>query len=154
MCKFLFTAIFCTVFVLLIGSTLEANAQSVSGSIGAIKRGGLAKGAIVLSIPDGLHVNSNRPNSRYAIPTTVKLSGAGIKLSSVGYPRGRNRKFSFSEDALNVYEGRAVFGFTVNIPQNYKGTVIKIRAVVRYQACTDEFCFSPKTQEITLTARI
>lgn len=157
--KYLFTVILSAVFIFLIGSSaVEATAQSISlnGSIGAIKRGGAGKGAVVLNIPDGLHVNSNRPDNEYSIPTSVKVgsNAAGVKLSAVSYPRGQNRKFSFSDNPINVYEGRAVFGFNVTVPQNFKGNVVKIRAVVRYQACTDEVCYAPKTQEITLTAKV
>ncbi|HLA94942.1 MAG TPA: hypothetical protein VK612_04420, partial [Pyrinomonadaceae bacterium] len=77
-----------------------ASAQTVSGSIGngTVSKGSAAKGSIVLSIPGGLHVNSNRPSSQYAIPTTVRVSGTGVRVSGVTFPRGKNRKFQFSED--------------------------------------------------------
>lgn len=140
--------------IFIAGGLLETNAQDISGSIGAIKRGGSGKGTIVMSIPGGLHVNSSRPNSEYAIPTSVKISAVGAKVGGVSFPRGRNRKFAFSEDTLNVYEGRTVFGFNVTVPASYKGNTVKIRAVVRYQACTDEVCYPPKTREITLTAQV
>ncbi len=131
-----------------------ANAQTVTGSIGTVSRGGSTKGTVVLSIPGGLHVNSNRPNSQYAIPTSVRVSAVGAKTSAVGYPRGKNRKFQFSEDTLNVYEGTVSFSFNLTVPANFKGNVVKVRAVVRYQACTDEVCYAPKTKEVTLTARV
>ena len=151
--KYLFTAILSAFFVFLVGA-FETSAQTVTGSIGTVKRGGSVKGTVVLDIPGGLHVNSNRPNSQYAIPTTVRLTVVGAKVGGVSYPRGRNRKFSFSEDTINVYEGRAVFGFNLSVPQSFKGNTVRIRAVVRYQACNDEVCFPPKTKEITLTARV
>ena len=131
-----------------------ANAQTVSGSIGAVTRGGSTRGTITLSIPGGLHVNSSRPNSQYAIPTSVKVTTTGVKISNIVYPRGKNRKFQFSEDTLNVYEGTVRFGFTLTVPASFKGDTIKVRAVVRYQACTDEVCYPPKTKEITLTAKV
>ena len=143
-----------TAFIFLAGGLVEANAQTISGSIGTVKRGGSTKGTIVMSIPGGLHVNSNRPNSEYAIPTVVRVSAVGAKIGGVSYPRGKNRKFGFSEDTLNVYEGRAAFGFNLTVPANFKGNVVKVRAVVRYQACTDEVCYAPKSKEITLTARV
>lgn len=143
-----------TAFILTAGALVEADAQTVSGSIGAVKRGGATKGAIVLSIPGGLHVNSNRPNSQYAIPTVVRLSAVGAKIGAVSYPRGVNRKFGFSEDTINVYEGRTAFSFNLTVPANFKGNVVRVRAVVRYQACTDEVCYPPKSREITLTAKI
>jgi DsbC/DsbD-like thiol-disulfide interchange protein len=137
-------------------SVIQANAQSVSGSIanGSVARGGKAKGSIILNIPGGLHVNSNRPASEYAIPTSVRLSASGVKVGSVNYPRGKNRKFQFSENHINVYEGRAVFPFTVEVPENFKGNAIRVRAVIRYQACTEEVCYPPKSAEVTLTAKV
>lgn len=136
------------------GGLSAANAQDISGSIGAVKRGASGKGTIVMSIPNGLHVNSSRPNSQYAIPTTVKISAVGAKVGGISYPRGRNRKFAFSEDTLNVYEGRNAFNFNLSVPAKFKGGTVKVRAVVRYQACTNEVCYPPKTKEITLTAPV
>lgn len=149
--KFIFTGLF---FVFALVFTAQANAQTISGSIPAVKRGGSTRGTVVMSIPVGLHVNSSRPNSEYAIPTIVRVSGAGLKFGAVNYPRGKNRKFEFSENSINVYEGRVVFNFNVSVPANYKGNTIKVRAVVKYQACTDEVCYPPKSKEITLTARV
>ena len=143
-----------TAFILTAGALIEANAQTVGGSIGAVKRGGSTKGTITLSIPGGLHVNSSRPNSQYAIPTVVRVTAAGAKVGGVSYPRGKNRKFEFSEDTINVYEGSTSFGFNLTVPANFKGNAVKVRAVVRYQACTDEVCYAPKSKEVTLTAKV
>jgi hypothetical protein len=134
----------------------ESNAQSVSGSIGngSVSRGTTARGTVVLDIPGGLHVNSRYPKSKYAIPTVVSVSAAGAKLGAVSYPRGKNKKFSFSDDTINIYEGRVVFGFNVSVPKGYKGSTVRVRAVVKYQACTDEVCYAPKSKEVTLTARV
>ena len=152
--KTLFGTFLALTLIFAAGAIHQTNAQDISGSIGAVKRGGSGRGTIVMSVPDGLHVNSSRPNSRYAIPTTVKISAVGAKVGGLSYPRGRNRKFAFSEDTLNVYEGRTAFGFNVGVPANFKGSTVKVRAVVRYQACTNEVCYPPKTKEITLTAQV
>ena len=131
-----------------------ASAQSVTGNIGTVTRGGSVKGTVTLSIPGGLHVNSNRPSSQYAIPTTLRVSAVGAKITGISYPRGRNRKFQFSESLINVYEGTVSFSFNLSVPANFKGNVVRVRAVVRYQACTDEVCYPPRSKEITLTARV
>jgi len=132
--------------------TSESNAQTVTGSIGTLKRGGTTRGTVTLNIPNGLHVNSNRPGSEYAIPTSVNITAPrGVRVNVI-YPRGKNRKFSFSENTLNVYDGRTNFTFNVTVPANFKGNSIRFRVSVRYQACTDEVCYQPRTKEITLTA--
>ena len=141
---------------LVLAAAASANAQSISGSIsgGLVERGRRARGVVIMSIPGGLHVNSNRPSSQYAIPTTVRLSAAGLRVSSPSYPRGANRKFEFSEDLINVYEGTVRFPFSFQVPGNFRSGVVKVRATVRYQACTNEVCYPPRSKEITLTARV
>ncbi|CAN5296353.1 hypothetical protein BH10ACI1_BH10ACI1_25570 [soil metagenome] len=149
--KIIFTSLFLAFALVFIG---EANAQTLSGSIGSIKRGVTGRGTVTLSIPSGLHVNSRNPGSEYAIPTSISIfTAAGIRVS-VNYPRGKNRKFSFSDDMLNVYEGRTTFGFSIKVPANFKGNTAKFRIVVRFQACSNEVCYAPKTKEITLSANI
>ncbi len=130
--------------------------QTVTGSIanGTVARGAATRGQVVLNIPDGLHVNSSRPASEYAIPTVVTVRGSGVRLSRITYPRGRNRKFQFSENLINVYEGRVKFPFTVTVPASFKGTTIRVNASVRYQACTEEVCYPPRTKNFVLTARV
>lgn len=147
---------FAFVLVLFAANIYQTQAQTVNGSIGngTAKRGGATRASIVINIPAGLHVNSNRPSSQYAIATTVKVSGSGVKVGAVNYPRGHNRKFEFSEQPINVYEGRVLFPFNVTVPSNFRGNTVKVRAVVRYQACTNEVCYPPKNKEVTLTARV
>lgn len=154
--KILFSAFLSLIFVFLVGGFSEASAQTigVSGSVGTVQRGGSVKGTIVLNIPGGLHVNSNNPRSQYQIPTTLSVSATGAKAGGISYPRGKNRKFAFSEETINIYEGRTVISFNLTVPKNFKGNTLRVRAVVRYQACTDEVCYAPKSQTVNLTARV
>ena len=146
-------------FLLVLGMTLLpgiVRSQTISGAItgGAAARGSTARGVITMSIPGGLHVNSNRPSSQYAIATTVRISGSGLRGAAVSYPRGRNRKFEFSENPINVYEGTVRSPFSVKIPANFRGSAVRLRAVVHYQACTNEVCYPPKDKDVTITAAI
>jgi thiol:disulfide interchange protein len=149
--KLAFTGLF---FIFALFFAAQINAQTLSGSLPRIKRGGTETATVTLNIRGGLHVNSSRPGSEYAIPTTVRPSGAGLKFGAVTYPRGRNRKFEFSDNSINVYEGRVTFSFKVTVPPNFKGNTIRVRVVVRYQACTDEVCYPPTSKTITLTAQV
>lgn len=144
------------IFGIILFGSAAASGQTVSGSIanGSVEKGKAARGVVTLSIPGGLHVNSNRPASEYAIPTTVRLTAAGARVGRVSFPGGKNRKFQFSENAINVYEGTVRFPFTVTVPAGFKGDTLRVRAVVKYQACTDEVCYPPRTKEVTLTAKV
>lgn len=131
-------------------------AQNITGAItgGSVSKGSTARGSVTVSIPSGLHMNSNKPSSQYAIPTTVKLVGTGVKVGAVTYPHGVNRKFEFSENAINVYEGTVKFPFSLTVPAGFSGSTVRVRATVKYQACTNEVCYPPKTKEITITAKV
>lgn len=139
------------------GSTVYAQGEvPINGSIGngRLQKGKTVRATVVMDIPGGLHVNSNRPLSKYAIPTRVRVTGGGLKLGAVSYPRSKVQKFSFSEDQIAVYDGRASFSFPVTVPANFSGNVARIRVVISYQSCTDEVCYRPRTGEITLSAAV
>ena len=147
---------FLAVMVAFAGCFAAVNGQTVTGSItgGTVTRGSSSKATVYLSVPGGLHVNSNRPKSEYQIPTTVRASAKGAKVSSIIYPRGHDRKFEFSQDTINVYEGRTAFRFNVSVPSTFRGDTVRVNVSVKYQACTNEVCYPPKTKNITLTARV
>ncbi|CAN5119605.1 hypothetical protein BH20ACI2_BH20ACI2_13200 [soil metagenome] len=145
------------VFVFVAAGFLSAaNAQTVTASIpgGVAAKGKATRATVLLVIPSGLHVNSNRPESEYAIPTTVRASSSGARVGPVSYPRGKNRKFQFSENLINVYEGRVLITFPVTVPANFRGNTIKVDVAVRYQACTDEVCYPPRTKTISVNAKV
>ena len=153
--RFIYTTIGAAVLVC--GSFFAANAQTVSGSIakGEVTRGRKAKATVVLDIPHDLHANSNNPGSEYAIPTTVKITPlSGVKIGSVVYPRGMNKKFEFSEKPLNIYEGKVQFTFDVTVSTSYRKPKIEIEVSVRYQACTNEVCYPPTSKKTTLIASV
>jgi hypothetical protein len=104
----------------LLAAVLVSNAQSVNGSLGTVTKGKPQRATVYLSIPGGQHANSHNPNSEYAIATVVRASSTkGVKIGAVSYPRGRNRKFGFSENPINVYEGRVAFTFPPNGPPKF-----------------------------------
>jgi thioredoxin:protein disulfide reductase len=138
-------------------SVSAVSAQEVSGNLGdgTIERGKKTRAVVVLDIPSELHANSNKPKSEYLIPTTVKVTPvAGLRIGPVVYPAGIDKKFGFSENELNVYEGKVEFGFDVTPLKNFRGEKVSVEVAVRYQACNDEVCFPPKTKRVTLTAAI
>ena len=88
------------------------------------------------------------------IATSVKLSGDGIKVGKIEYPEGANRKFQFSDTELNVYEGEISIPFSVSILKTFKRKQISMKALVSYQACTEEVCYPPRKKEVVVTALV
>ena len=127
-------------------------------SVDPAQQGTNFQAAIVMEIPRGMHVNSNRPLGKYAVPTSVKVdSPRGLRVTPVSYPRGAVRSFSFggaAAERLAVYEGKAIFRFNVSVAPNAELGVARVRVNVRFQSCTDEVCFPPATRELILPIAI
>ncbi len=116
------------------------------------QKGRAMRAAVVLEIPDGYHVNANKPLGKYAIPTTVNVEGPrGVTVSPIVFPRAVIRKLkATNNEALAVYEGKAIMRFNVTVPADYGDGWLNLKAKVRYQSCNDDVCFPPKTQEIDI----
>lgn len=145
-----------TLFVFLFATSVYAQSASdvnVSGSIAPdkVKKGRVVRGTVVMEIPAGLHVQSNRPLDKYLIPTKLDLeTPSGMTAGPVSYPRAVMRNLKFSKGAVAVYEGRTLLRFNVTVPANYSGSSGEIRGKLRFQACNDESCFPPVTREVKM----
>jgi DsbC/DsbD-like thiol-disulfide interchange protein len=125
----------------------------VNGSLSPSKaqRGRTVQATVVMDIPSGYHVNSNRPLEKFLIPTQLTIEvPKGIRLGPVSYPRAVVRKFNFSKNPVAVYEGRATMRFNISVPRNFSSGSAEIKVRVRYQSCNDDVCFPPQTREISL----
>lgn len=123
-------------------------------SVDRAQQGGSFQAAVVMDIPDGLHVNANKPLGKYAVPTVVKVDAPrGFRVTPVSYPRSSVRTFRFGgaeEARLAVYEGRIIFRFHVSLPATQPFGVERLRVSVRFQSCTDEVCYPPATRNLDL----
>ncbi|HET8782885.1 MAG TPA: protein-disulfide reductase DsbD domain-containing protein [Pyrinomonadaceae bacterium] len=145
--------------VLLIPATLYSTPRppfaevSVSGSLtpDRVKKGRVVKAAVVMDIPQGLHVQSNKPLDKFLIATKLDVeTPAGLQVGPVSYPRALMRSLKFSKNKVAVYEGRAIIRFNVTVPANYSGGSGEIKGKLRFQACNDESCFPPVTREVKM----
>jgi len=115
------------------------------------QRGRVVQAAIVIDIPQGLHINSSRPLEKYLIATQLRIEApSGVRVGPVAYPRASLRSFKFSRKQLSVYEGRAILRFNVTVPANYQGSEAVLKAHVRFQSCNDEVCFPPKNHDVDM----
>ena len=112
------------------------------------QRGRVLQAAIVIDIPSGYHINSNRPLESYLIATQLKVDAPGsVRVGPISYPRPSLRNFKFSKQKLSVYEGQARVRFSVTVPANFADNSLSLKAHVKLQSCNDEVCFPPKTYD-------
>lgn len=122
----------------------------VSGSVSPkkVKRGRTAQATIVMNIPSGYHVNSNKPLEKFLIATQLKMDAPkGVRIGSILYPRAIVRSLKFSKNKVAVYEGRTTIRFSVTVPAGFSANSIELKARLRYQSCSDEVCFPPQNRD-------
>ena len=135
----------------------SADAVRVSGSIAPdkTKKGRTVQANVVMEIPNGLHVQSNKPLDKFLIPTKLDVeTPAGIKAGSILYPRAVMRSLKFSKSKVAVYEGRTSIRVPIIVQANYAGGSTEIKGRLRFQACNDESCFPPVTREVKMWLNI
>ncbi len=125
-------------------------------SVKKAPRGGTFQGAVMLGIPNGYHINSNRPTNKFMIPTSVRVTAPrGVRIGPMRFPRANVRSFAFAPDErLPVFEGNPAVRFDVTVPAGFAQDKIRLRVVVSYQACSDEACFRPDTRDVTLSLNV
>ena len=144
------------ILILLIPVTLYSQSSAdvnVSGSLAPdkVKKGRVVRGSVVMDIPAGLHVQSNKPLDKFLIATKLEVeTPSGMKIGPISYPRALMRNLKFSKGAVAVYEGKSVIRFNVTVPANYSGGSGEIKGKLRFQACNDESCFPPVTREVKM----
>ena len=131
----------------------SASDVNVSGSIAPdkVKKGRIVRANVLLEIPSGLHVQSNKPLDKFLVPTKLDVeTPSGMTVGPITYPRAVMRKLKFSKGMVAVYEGRALLRFNVTVPAGYSGGSGEIKGKLRFQACNDESCFPPVTREVKM----
>lgn len=152
--------IFSLIVLLLIPATLyskpapqSSNDVSVNLALAPdkIKKGRSVRATVLMDIPHGLHVQSNKPLDKFLVPTKLDVeTPSGMSVGPISYPRPLMRKLKFSKGNVAVYEGKAMIRFNVTVPANYSGGSGEIKGKLRFQACNDEACFPPVTREVKM----
>jgi thiol:disulfide interchange protein DsbD len=108
------------------------------------------KFAVKVIIQDSWHINSNKPNEDFLIPSQLISKDPRFPFAKIVYPEARNLNFEFSEQPVSVYDGDIVMAGLIQIDKNLQLGEYKIPIQLRYQACNDITCLPPTTISDTL----
>jgi thiol:disulfide interchange protein DsbD len=119
-------------------------------NVGKVGDGGAIEVEIELDVLDGWHINSNRPNEDFMVPTVLNLPASpGIEVNAIRYPEAKSVKLSFSETELAVYEDDFDIDLVlVAAPGALQGQTL--RGTLRFQACNDQICLPPASVAIAI----
>jgi hypothetical protein len=108
---------------------------------------------VEMTIGTGWHVNSHTPSDKFLIPTDVDLTATAGTVSTIRYPKDVEKRFSFSETPLKVYEGTVRFEADLELPAGASGEA-SIHGSLTYQACNEQRCFAPAKIPLEATVTV
>jgi uncharacterized protein YyaL (SSP411 family) len=115
-------------------------------SVDKLLPGSICKVVVFLTVKKGWHINANPPRPKFLKPTTFTMSSKqGVKLSGIRYPKGKRFEVNGFDEALQVYEGKVAIYGILEVPSDLTATQDEMELKIRYQACNEAQCLSPKT---------
>jgi len=108
-----------------------------------VKAGEELKFSLNLSIKEGWHIHSNKPNDPSLIPSKLTSGDKSFIIFQVNYPKAIELKSDISDKPLVVFEGDVIITGAIKIPADAKAGKVKIPLIFSYQGCNDKSCMPP-----------
>ena len=121
----------------------------------AVHAGGPVRLALEVSLPEGLHTQSNAPRDPSLIPTVLTLNApAGVTVNELVFPPTTDLKQEGLPQPLAVFEHEFVIGIQVTLASSIPTGDLVVPAKLRYQACDATMCFPPATADVQWTIKV
>ncbi len=113
-----------------------------------------ARLAVVLSVDNGWHVNSDDPGDEFSMETTLEwVLPEGFVIRSTRFPDGEKLSFEFSDVPIEVWQGEVSILADLVVPQSAAGDAV-LAVKLTAQACNDIQCLPPTTVKAATTAAV
>ncbi len=111
--------------------------------------------ALQVRLPEGAHVNSNKPRDPALKPTTLSLDApSGIGVVEVVFPEPQDFNQNGADQPLSVFEREFTIGVELRLAKSLATGATLIPATFSYQACNETMCFAPKKAQTGWTLKI
>ena len=104
-----------------------------------------------VSVPEGLHTQSNKPRDPNLIPTELQVDAPdGVTVEEIVWPPATDLKQVGQDQPLAVFEREFLVGVRLRLASAAAGEV-KVPGSLRYQACDANLCYAPATARFEWT---
>jgi thiol:disulfide interchange protein DsbD len=117
---------------------------------GPARAGSSVRVALKVTVPQGLHTQSNKPRDKSLIPTTLTIDApAGITVDEIVWPPSIDLVQAGADKPLAVFEREFLIGARLSLPgsRSFTGD-LTVPAKLRYQACDANLCYPPATADV------
>lgn len=113
-----------------------------------VRAGTTIKAALQVTLPEGLHVQSNKPRDPSLIPTELMLEPpTGVRGLEVVFPKAVDFPQEGLPEPLLVFEREFTIGVQFTIAGDVAAGPRTVPFELRYQACDDKVCFAPSSKK-------
>jgi len=120
-----------------------------------VQPGGSARAAITVRLPEGFHMNSDKPRDANLIPITVSMEAVpAVSGATAAFPEPIDLKQEGSAVPLRVFEREFAIGLQVSVAAEAAAGAHKLPLRVRYQACDEKQCYLPITAPLELSLSV
>jgi thiol:disulfide interchange protein DsbD len=120
-----------------------------------VRPGTELRAALQVKVPEGLHVNSNKPRDENLIPVRLTVTApAGVNVTELVFPQPTDLKQRGQEQPLSVFEREFIIGVTMAIAPGTPPGDLVIPARLRYQACDETMCYIPTNADTSWTVKV
>lgn len=121
----------------------------------AVHAGADVRVALQVRLPEGLHMQSDKPRDPTLIPTVLSLDApAGVTVSEIVYPPSTDLKQAGQDQPLAVFEREFVIGIRLTLAPDVAVGDLVVPARMRYQACDATMCYLPQRAETRWTLHV
>lgn len=106
------------------------------------------RAALKVTLPEGFHVNSNKPRDESLIPIVLTVTPpAGVTVKEIVFPAPTDLKQRGADQPLSVFEKDFTIGVAFTVDPGAALGALEIPARLRYQACDETMCYIPTSAE-------
>ena len=100
-------------------------------------------------------MNSDKPTDKYLIPLRLTWNPSALESKDITFPKPETSKLPFSEKPVSIFSGTFQIVSQFKIPRDASlGGGATLTGKLRYQACNDHECLSPRTIEVSIPVEI
>ncbi len=108
-----------------------------------VNAGSQFKVILEANIKESWHINSNKPNDDFLIPSKVTAKNNIATLMNVAYPHPKELKLEFSEKPVSVFDDDIKLELTFSVDKNTSSGKYSFPVKFNFQACNDQTCMPP-----------
>jgi hypothetical protein len=109
---------------------------------------------VVVEIKDGYHIQANKTDNEFIIPTTLEIDSDKIDIQKQVFPSTKKFKLEGTDEYLEVYDGRFEIRLFINSKKETQRGIHELSGKLKYQPCDSMRCLFPRTIKFSIDVEV